>query len=88
MLPAPEDIIKDHRYAPEEPALVQIVTEGPREIRELAPVFVIPGVTGRKELDEMAMTLLYPTFLAVLPSTPWSIKDMAVAYVEVKFFEM
>ncbi|XP_018570431.1 fatty acid synthase-like [Anoplophora glabripennis] len=82
MLPTPPDIIRDQKYASKEPTLVQIVTEGPREIRELAPVFVIPGLAGRKELDEMAMTLLYPTFLAVLPSTPWSIKDMAVAYVE------
>lgn len=84
MLPSPPDIIRDQKYASKEPTLVQIVTEGPREIRELAPVFVIPGLAGRKNLDEMAMTLLYPTFLAVLPSTPWSIKDMAVAYVEVR----
>ncbi|KAJ8922067.1 hypothetical protein NQ315_008708 [Exocentrus adspersus] len=82
MLPTPADVIKEQKRAPAEPTLVQIVTEGPREIRELAPVFIIPGISGRKELDDMAMTLLYPTFLAVLPSTSWSIKDMAEVYVK------
>ncbi|KAJ8980787.1 hypothetical protein NQ317_004788 [Molorchus minor] len=82
LLPTSTEIIKDQKYAPSEPTFVQIVTEGPREIRELAPIFIIPGLTGKKELDELAMNLLYPTFCAVLPSKPIPFKDLAAAYVQ------
>ncbi|KAJ8967373.1 hypothetical protein NQ314_002933 [Rhamnusium bicolor] len=82
MLPTPADIIRNQKYAPKEPELEQIVTEGPREIRELAPILIVPSVTGQKELEELAMGLLYPTFYTVLPSTAWSISDMAIVYVE------
>ncbi|KAJ8961708.1 hypothetical protein NQ318_021308 [Aromia moschata] len=82
LLPTPADIIKDQKYSPNEPEMIQIVTEGPREIRELAPIFVVPGISGEKQLDELAMNLLYPTFRVLLPSTKWSLKDLAAVYVK------
>ncbi|RZB84952.1 fatty acid synthase, partial [Asbolus verrucosus] len=77
-----EDFIEDSSEAPEKPELVQVPTLGPREMRELSPVFIIPGLSGHKELKEMAFELLYPTFCAVLPSTAMSIKELAADLAE------
>ncbi|KAH0814014.1 hypothetical protein GEV33_008777 [Tenebrio molitor] len=77
-----EDFTEETSSAPAKPELVQLVTLGPREMRELSPVFIIPGLSGDKELKEMALQLLYPTFCAVLPSTPLSIKELALDLVE------
>ncbi|EEZ97866.2 fatty acid synthase [Tribolium castaneum] len=77
-----EDFIEETKSAPAKPQLIQLRTLGPREIRELAPVFIIPGLSGFKEMNEMAFQLLYPTFCAVLPSTPMPIKELALDLVE------
>lgn len=81
-----EDFIEETKSAPVKPQLIQMRTLGPREIRELAPVFIIPGLSGFKEMHEMAFQLLYPTFCAVLPSTPMPIKELALDLVEVRVF--
>lgn len=77
-----EDFIEEVQDAPTAPDLVQVPTLGPREMRELSPVFIIPGVSGQVECKDMAFQLLYPTFCAVYPSTPISIKDLATNLAE------
>nr|CAI5821978.1 unnamed protein product [Callosobruchus analis] len=81
-LPTPDQLIYAQKRAPEEPDFVQVITEGPMEIRELLPLFVIPGLTGHDELEKMFESILYPTFLAQLPNKPWPLKKMAEKYAE------
>ncbi|CAH2007391.1 unnamed protein product [Acanthoscelides obtectus] len=82
-LPTPEHLIYAQKRAPQEPEWTQVITEGPMEIRELLPLFVIPGLTGREELEKMFESILYPTFLAQLPEKPYPLKKMAEKFVEV-----
>lgn len=84
MLPTSLETFIEHiDDAPIEPELVQITTLGPTEMRELSPIFVFPGLSGHKELDEMAFELIYPTFWANLPSKPMPLKDLAKTLAEV-----
>lgn len=84
MLPSsPEQLTEQTKEAPDEPQLVQLVTEGPREIRELIPLFIVPGLSTENEIEELARHLLLPTFCAVLPNTPMGLKELAEKFVEV-----
>lgn len=87
LIPSIDDILRLQKNAHNEPELVQVVTEGPVEIRELAPLFIIPGLTGFTELEEMLKNLLYPTFCAVLPTNPWPWEKLAEVYAQ-KMFEV
>nr|XP_023020295.1 fatty acid synthase-like [Leptinotarsa decemlineata] len=80
VIPSIEEIIREQKNAKQEPEWVQIVSEGPLEIRELAPLFIIPGLTGHKELEKMIERLLLPTFVAVAPATSWPLDKMAEVY--------
>ncbi|CAH0563662.1 unnamed protein product [Brassicogethes aeneus] len=83
MLPSSiDEMYEQHKLAAVEPKLVQQTTLGPREMRELSPLFIIPGLTGQKELDDLCRDLMYPTFCAVLPNSPMSIKELALNLVE------
>ncbi|XP_066247499.1 fatty acid synthase-like [Euwallacea similis] len=83
MLPkSPNELIDQVEEAPEEPELIQLVTEGPQEIRELIPFFIIPGLSTEKEIEDLAKNLLLPTFCAVLPNKPYTLKELAKKYVE------
>ncbi|CAG9823792.1 unnamed protein product [Phaedon cochleariae] len=82
VIPTIEDIIREQKNAPEEPELVQVITEGPLEIRELAPLFIVPGMMGQPELEEMVTHLLYPTFLTAMPATPWPIERLAEVFAQ------
>lgn len=85
MLPSSVDEITEHsRFAPKEPKLVQMTTLGPRDMRELHPLFIIPGLTGQSEIEELCRELMYPTFCAVLPSTPLSIQEIATNLLDVR----
>ncbi|XP_072398837.1 fatty acid synthase-like [Diabrotica undecimpunctata] len=77
LLPSEQEVIRLQKNASDEPEFVQVLTEGPLEIRELAPLFVIPGLTGFAELEQMLKHILYPTFCAVLPSKSWSLDKLA-----------
>ncbi|CAG9841081.1 unnamed protein product [Diabrotica balteata] len=77
LLPSEQEVIRLQKNASDEPEFVQVLTEGPLEIRELAPLFVIPGLTGFAELEQMLKHILYPTFCAVLPSKSWSLEKLA-----------
>ncbi|CAG9765257.1 unnamed protein product [Ceutorhynchus assimilis] len=82
MLPSsPEELSEQIKEAPKEPELVQLVTEGPREIRELIPLFIIPGLNTENEIEELARHLLLPTFCAVLPNKPMGLKELAQKFV-------
>lgn len=84
MLPSSaKELIEQVKEAPEEPEIIQLVTGGPQELRELIPLFIIPGLSTESEIEELASYLLLPTFLAVLPSTPMSIKELAENYATV-----
>lgn len=84
ILPSVEELVKSQEDELDEPELLQVITEGPLEIRELAPIFIIPGLTGYSVLDDLLKSLLYPTFCAVYPSKPWPLEKLAEAYVEVR----
>lgn len=80
--PSPEELGDQTDDAPDEPELIQLVTEGPREIRELVPLFIIPGLNTNQEIEELARSLLVPTFQAVLPRSLMTLKELAEKYVE------
>ncbi|CAG9858377.1 unnamed protein product [Phyllotreta striolata] len=82
LIPKIDDIIQRQKNAPSEPDLLQVVTEGPAEIRELIPVFIIPGLAGNKELEIFTRNLLYPTFYAVYPSAPWPLEKLAEVFAQ------
>ncbi|XP_057655807.1 fatty acid synthase-like [Diorhabda carinulata] len=87
LVPSLDDILHLQKNTSNEPELVQVLTEGPIEIRELAPLFLIPGLTGFTETEEMLKNLLYPTFCAVLPANPWPWEKLADVYAQ-KMFEV
>lgn len=48
-----------------------------REVREVPPVFIIPGFSGIDNIKKLAKKLYYPTYVAGLPSVATPIKDIA-----------
>ncbi|KAG5891273.1 hypothetical protein JTB14_019643 [Gonioctena quinquepunctata] len=80
VIPTIEEIIREQKNATQEPDVVQVISEGPLEIRELSPVFIVPGMTGHNELEGMVEHLLFPTFVTVLPATFWPIEKLAEVY--------
>lgn len=84
LLPASvKELIKQARYADAKPELIQLPTLGPRVMRELPPLFIIPGLMGEGVLRDFADQLLYPTFYASLPFNSLSFQDIAVDLAEV-----
>lgn len=84
MLPTtPEQLSEQIKDAPDDPELIQLITEGPQEIRELIPLFLIPGLNTENEIQELARSLLLPTFCAVLPNKPLTIRELAEKFVAV-----
>lgn len=63
--------------------MMQILTEGPTNYREVAPIFIIQGLAGKMEVKKMAQELLYPTYYNVMPCSPWPIEKLAEVYAEV-----
>lgn len=84
LLPASiDDVMKEIKSAPmTKPELIQLPTLGPRCIREVPPLFIVPGLQGKKVVKELANQLLYPTFCAVLPSTPTPLERVAADLAE------
>ncbi|XP_030762053.1 fatty acid synthase-like [Sitophilus oryzae] len=83
LLPNSPDILhQQFEDAPKVPEIVQITTEGPMEIRELAPLFIIPGLNTEAEIEKFARQLFVPAFCAVLPSDPYNVKDLAEIFTE------
>lgn len=84
MLPASaKDLIKQAKYAEAEIELIQLPTLGPRVMRELPPLFIIPGLMSEGVLRDFADQLLYPTFYASLPYNSLSFQDIAADLAEV-----
>lgn len=86
-LPTPSEIIEDQKYSASEPGLVRMITEGPENFREIAPVFIIQGITGKMNVKKMTTKLLYPTYCTVLPCSRWPIEKVAETYAQVCFFK-
>lgn len=78
-----DDLRKEVRYAPVKPEFVQLPTLGPRTMRELPALFIIPGLSNEKTVAELADQLLYPVFCASLPFNSMSLQDTAVELAEV-----
>lgn len=83
ILPTIEDLTETIKHIDEEPKLIQLSSLGPRTIREVPPIFIIPGMSGFKIIKEMASKLLYPIFCARLPLKPMSITDLASVFAKV-----
>lgn len=84
LLPASaKELIKQAKYSEAEPELIQLPTLGPRVMRELPPLFIIPGLMGEGVLRDFADQLLYPTFYASLPYNYLSFQDIAVDLADV-----
>lgn len=84
MLPTLTEICEDQKYPSDQPELIRVLTEGPDEFREIAPVFIIQGIAGKLNVKELAKKLVYPTYCTVLPCSTWSIEKLAETYVEVR----
>lgn len=70
MLPASsDDLLEQYKSSSAKPKFKQILTLGPRRIREVPPVFVIPGLYNAKTIHESFFSVLHPTFVAELPNT-------------------
>lgn len=82
-LPTLTEIRLYQKYTSAEPDVIQILTEGPTETRELAPIFIITGLNGFSELEKMAKHLLYPTYCTVIPKDSWTIENLAKVFVKV-----
>lgn len=82
-MPTLEEIILAQKYISAEPDFVQILTEGPIEIRELAPVFIMTGLNGFSELEKMTKRLLYPAYCTVIPKDSWTVESLAKVFAEV-----
>ncbi|KAF7281302.1 hypothetical protein GWI33_004884 [Rhynchophorus ferrugineus] len=82
ILPSIETLVEQMTDAPSEPELTQIASEGPFEIRELAPLFIIPGLNTEVEIEMLARQLFLPTFLAILPSKSYTIQELANIFAE------
>ncbi|KAL3278583.1 hypothetical protein HHI36_016128 [Cryptolaemus montrouzieri] len=80
--PTIEELTEQYIDAPKTPDFVQLPTLGPRKFRELAPVFIIPGLCGSNEIKELALQLLYPTFCAVYSQQSENLTDLANAFVK------
>lgn len=83
-MPTVDDIIIPQKETLAESKFVQILTKGPTDIREQAPIFIIIGIAGHAEVKKMADRLLYPTYVASMPSTCWSSMELAKKYAKVK----
>lgn len=75
--PSADYICNEVKEAPEEPELTQLTTLGPREMRELIPIFLVPGLNGQQQFDELALELMYPAFGTVLPSKVMPLNQLA-----------
>lgn len=64
--------------------MMQVITEGSVKYREVAPVFIITGLTGQVQVKKMTKNLLYPTYCTVLPKTAWPIDKLAKLYAQVR----
>ncbi|XP_044760998.1 fatty acid synthase-like [Coccinella septempunctata] len=76
-----EELTEQYIKAPKKPDFIQLPTLGPRKIRELAPIFVIPGLTDNSRIRELALELLYPTYCAVYSQQNQSISELANEFV-------
>ncbi|XP_045461517.1 fatty acid synthase-like isoform X2 [Harmonia axyridis] len=82
ILPASiEELTEQYVKAPKKPDFIQLPTLGPRKIRELAPMFVIPGLTDISRIKDLALELLYPTYCAVYSQQNQSITQLANDFV-------
>lgn len=79
--------MKNQKCSTPQPEILKILTAGPVNIRELAPIFIIHGIAGRKELEKMTKDLVYPTYCTSVPSTLWPIEKLAETYAEVTYFK-
>lgn len=78
-----KELIKQAKYADATPELIQLPTLGPRVMRELPPLFIIPGLMNEVAIRDLADQLLYPTFCAALPFNSLSFQDTAIDLAEV-----
>lgn len=76
-----EELTEQYTKAPKKPDFIQLPTLGPRKIRELAPIFVIPGLTDNSRIKDLALELLYPTYCAVYSQQNQSISELANDFV-------
>lgn len=79
------ELTEDYIDLPQQAELIQLPSSGPRKIRELPPLIIVPGFTKTKIVREFALELLYPVFCAPLPQTPMSINEAAKSYAQVSF---
>lgn len=80
-----KELKKQAKYAPAKPQLIQLPTLGPRVMRELPPLYIIPGLMSETIVRDLADQLLYPTFCASLPFNNLSLQDTAAELAQVKF---
>lgn len=80
---AVDELRKQAKRSPAKPEFIQLPTLGPRVMRELPPLFIIPGLASFDIVRDLANQLLYPVFAAVLPYNSMDIQEMAKHLAEV-----
>lgn len=78
-----DEIKKDVAIASLKPDFIQLPTLCPKVVRDLPPLFVIPGLFGRTAVKDLASQLLHPVYCANYPTSTISFKNLASELVEV-----
>ncbi|XP_071051537.1 fatty acid synthase-like [Onthophagus taurus] len=78
MLPSSsQELEQIYLESPDKPTFTQVQTLGPCKIREVPPIFVIPGLFNPEILSKMCFPLLHPTFIANFSNSHLPLEEMA-----------
>ncbi|KAF2886940.1 hypothetical protein ILUMI_19233 [Ignelater luminosus] len=68
LLPSSIDsLMKETIQAPKEPDFIQLPSLSTPKMREVPPIFIIPGIFNGKIVQDLARNLLYPVYCASFP---------------------
>lgn len=87
MLPPSIEVFKDEVLRSTNDAnFVYLPSLCPEDVRQIPPVFIIPGLSGTDAIRKLASKLYYPVYCALFPLTGSSIKDLASDLAKVKYY--
>lgn len=78
-----DDLEKEARQAPKAPDFVHLPSLSAPTMREVPPIFIIPGIFNKKMVQNLAAKLLYPVYCASFPITWLPFKKMAANLAQV-----
>lgn len=57
------------------------------KVREIPPIFIIPGFSGKDGIKKLASKLYYPTYIAGLPTVATHLENIATDLTKVKILQ-